>query len=204
MRRFFFFLLAAGAVLTCTDTATESAPEIQPAFGVEPSPFAPINQLRAVESHLVGMNARFDRVFSDEGPNDEDGIVDQLGSMAHQLGEQNLKVVNAISTEEPEMPVEDFEAALFAVEDQAIDIFAKAGEKMGVEPSPFSPVIMAGLGEVASGANVIILTISDFTGPVCSDNPCDPTPGCCIPCTASSGGLCCQAGCPGTVSGGGT
>ena len=204
MRRLFLFLLAAAAVLACTETATDTTPEIQPSFGVEPSPFAPINQLRDVETHLVEMNTRFDLLFSDEGPNDEDGIVDQLGSMAHQLGKQNLKVVKAISTEEPEMPAEDLETALFAVEDQAIDIFAKAREKMGVEPSPFSPVIMDGLGEVASGANVIILTISDFTGPVCSDNPCDPTPGCCIPCTASSGEFCCQAGCPGTASGGGT
>lgn len=181
--------LSVVSLIGCSDSATDPEGRLEPeaSFGVEPSPFAPVNVLGTVESKLVEIDGRIDFVFSEDGPSDDDGVIDQLDAMAHQLVKQDEQVQKAMSMDAPTMPEADFLDALSAVRGEAFNVFEKALSKMGVEPSPFHD----GLGRISEGATAIVLTIASYEGPVCSDNPCDPAPGCCIPGVCSVG---CQGG----------
>lgn len=178
MQRFPLLLLAF-SLTACSDTATDPQPQLAPdvSFGVEPSPFAPVSVLGNVENKLIEIDGRLDFVFSEKGPSDDEGVIDQLDAMAHQLGQQDQQVQKALSMEVPDMPEADFLDALYAVRGRTVDVFENALSKMGVEPSPFHE----GLTKITSETQTILETINTYSGPVCSDNPCDPTPGCCIP-----------------------
>jgi len=130
--------------------------------GIEPSPWEPeINKLHSIELNIAAIEKRLVKLDELESP--PPGTVNYLNAMENKLGVLDTRLADTLdllplySGLDMETKDEVF-LALDAIRADASgmgDIFSRIAERMGVEPSPWRPVL-----------NSIIGRINRYMGPI--------------------------------------